>query len=334
MYGNSYSNKGSIPKTIGEEEKLNETMFLLNEVCKQSSSAYVDLGLVHNDLNSHFKSNTLRSPLKTSSQMFKRAKAQARSNNSTVHADNSISFMDKNHEGISVKQIVSGRQHMYVSNLIGFEVFTTKESKEALDAAADLILNIEHDVDGNNINKMWEVIQAFFNAVPLIHFDTDNEDGRARFARYIQTMETLKEIIRKMVFENYKRGMRDTSKLTPYFIACRLAESDIQNLENEIKILENKLEQSVGTTKEEIISAFKNLNETDQVGLRQYFAKDGSFSYPKTPPINATRHYGENRPFDKAFNDMVMNQNKLKLVTPPENVSKEVSGNGVKSAVS
>ena len=73
--------------------------------------------------------------------------------------------MDKNHEGISVKQIVSGRQHMYVSNLIGFEVFTTKESKEALDAAADRILNIEHDVDGNNINKMWEVIQAFFNII-------------------------------------------------------------------------------------------------------------------------------------------------------------------------
>ena len=137
-----------------------------------------------------------------------------------------------------------------------------------------------------------------------------------------------------MVFENYKRGMRDTSKLTPYFIACRLAERDIQNLENEIKILENKLEQSVGTTKEEIISAFKNLNETDQVGLRQYFAKDGSFSYPKTPPINATRHYGENRPFDKSFNDMVMNQNKLKGEAPTKHASKNVSENGVKSAVS
>ena len=37
MHGFRYSNKDSIPNAVGEEEKLSETMFLLSEVCKQSS---------------------------------------------------------------------------------------------------------------------------------------------------------------------------------------------------------------------------------------------------------------------------------------------------------
>ena len=326
------------------EEKTKETMYLLDQLCKQSSSAYLDLGKANNDLTTHFKSNTLRSPLKTSSQLAKQRRRSVSTNNLTqrrrrkeknnhqtstsINSNNNnnnaetISFMDKNHNGISVKRIVSGRQHMYVSNLMGFEVFTTKENKDELDKAAYSLINIEQEPDIENVSKMWEIIQKFFNSIPLIHFDTDNLDGRARFARYVQTMETLKEIIRKMVFENYKPGIDDTNKLTPYFLACRIAENDIKHLENEIEALESKLQQSVGTTKEEIINAFKNIGVEEQAGLRQYFVKDGTFAYPKTPPINTTRHYGENRPFDKEFNNMVVEEDRRKaeMARRPNNI--------------
>lgn len=340
------------------EEKTKETMYLLDQLCKQSSSAYLDLGKANNDLTTHFKSNTLRSPLKTSSQIAQQRRHSVSTNNLTqrrrrkeknnhqtstsINSNNdnnnteTISFMDKNHNGISVKRIVSGRQHMYVSNLMGFEVFTTKESKDELDKAAYSLINIEEEPDIENVSKMWEIIQKFFNSIPLIHFDTDNLDGRARFARYVQTMETLKEIIRKMVFENYKPGIDDTNKLTPYFLACRIAENDIKNLENEIEALESKLQQSVGTTKEEIISAFKNIGVEEQAGLRQYFVKDGTFAYPKTPPINTTRHYGENRPFDKEFNNMVVEEDRTKaeMARRPNNivVKEDVSKDSVKAA--
>ena len=132
------------------EEKTKETMYLLDQLCKQSSSAYLDLGKANNDLTTHFKSNTLRSPLKHPVKLHsnddivyrqiiaQRRRRKEKNNHQTSTSINSnnnnnntetISFMDKNHNGISVKRIVSGRQHMYVSNLMGLKYLQRKRIK-------------------------------------------------------------------------------------------------------------------------------------------------------------------------------------------------------------
>ena len=184
---------------------------------------------------------------------------------------------------------------------------------------------------------MWNVVQMFFNSIPLIYFDSNNTGGRARFSRYVQTMETFKNIIRKIVFQNYKFGQTDSRRLTPYFVACRIAENNIKELQKEVEVLENKLHQSVGTSKEEIIAALKSLPEEEQTSLQQYFAKAITFQYPVTPTIGSTRHYGQNRPFDKDFNQIALDENikrTSKVMISNESPTKQIADDTVKATVS
>ena len=304
-----------------------DTLRLLEQMCIQSSSAYADFGNSPGGLP--FSSNTLRSPLKTSAS---RAKSGA---NKSEDRD-TVSFMNREENGIPIDQIVSGKRHMYVSNICGFEVFTTAESKQKVEEMANKLVNIDN-CSTQDIQDMWNVVQMFFNSIPLIYFDSNNTGGRARFARYVQTMETFKNVIRKIVFQNYSFGQTDSQKLTPYFIACRIAEYNVKELQKEVEVLENTLQQSVGTSKEEIIAALKSLPEEEQNSLQQYFAKGISFQYPVTPAIGATRHYGENRPFDKDFNQIAIDESRnraAKWDAPKETTTERVTDDTVKATVS
>ena len=98
---------------------------------------------------------------------------------------------------------------------------------------ANKLVNIDN-CSTQDIHDMWNVVQMFFNSIPLIYFDSNNTGGRARFARYVQTMETFKNVIRKIVFQNYSFGQTDSQKLTPYFIACRIAEHNVKVLQEEV----------------------------------------------------------------------------------------------------
>ena len=308
----------------GEED----TLWLLEQLCAQSSSAYADLGNSPDGLP--FGSNTFRSPLKTSA-----SRSQGRSHGGSEDRD-TVSFMNIEENGIPIDQIVSGKRHMYVSNICGFEVFTTAESKHKVEEVANKLVDMD-DCSTQDIHDMWNVIQMFFNSIPLIYFDSNNTAGRARFARYVKTMETFKNIIRKIVFQNYNFGQTDSRRLTPYFVACRIAENNIKRLRREVEVLENTLQQSVGTSREEIIAALKSLPEEEQNSLQQYFAKGITFQYPTTPTIGSTRHYGQNRPFDKDFNQIAIDEKRnraAKAEMPKVQTVERVTDDTVKATVS
>ena len=312
-----------------QKMKLQEedNLWILEQLCAKASSAYADLGNSPDGLP--FGNNTLRSPLRTSA-------SRTHSIAKRSEGSNTVSFMNTEQNGIPIDQIVSGKRHMYVSNVFGFEVFTTAESKNKVEELASELIDIDN-CSTQDIHGMWNVVQMFFNSIPLIYFDSNNTGGRARFSRYVQTMETFKNIIRKIVFQNYKFGQTDSRRLTPYFVACRIAENNIKELQKEVEVLENKLHQSVGTSKEEIIAALKSLPEEEQTSLQQYFAKAITFQYPVTPTIGSTRHYGQNRPFDKDFNQIALDENikrTSKVMISNESPTKQIADDTVKATVS
>ena len=266
-----------------EEERLTTEQLIAYSI--EASGAYVGMGGSGDGMN-HFKSNTLRSPITASR---------------TPAGSQQVAFLSSQREPISSDRVVSGKKHCYVSNLTGFDVYTTAETRSALENATENLMRPQINLGNNSTaTDHWKLIETFFDGIPLFALDDDTQEGAGRFARYVQVMWTLKDAIRKSIYLEYVPG-KDPRSLTPFFIALEDSRKEVQALTAELRHAQQLLQQSVGHTKEEVVSAFKGLPAEEQNDLRQYFSKQVSFKFPSTPPMQATRHYGENRPYDKEF---------------------------------
>ena len=260
-----------------------------------------------------FWSDTFNSPL------------QATHKPTTAHE---VSFMNSNGKSISTSRIVSGRQQCFVSNMHGFDVFTTQATKDALRDATEKMMITKPGGQKVSSTNHWKTVETFFDSIPLLEIDDDSDAGQGRFARYVQVMSALKDAIRKAIYEHYEPG-KDPRMLTPYFVGLEDAREEIMMLKADLRHAQNLLQQSVGQTKEDVVAAYKALGEAEQLELRQYFSKEVSFRYPHTPPIGSTRHYGENRPFDREFMKI-----KVEEITSPSKTGPPLSHQPAKSKVS
>lgn len=136
---------------------------------------------------------------------------------------------------------VLGQAKILTTNFMAFDIFTSEQGKTELERIiSDWIQTFRENSSDSLV--LWNMIDAYFNAMPLVCCSDKKQLISEKFVRYASMLEQLKQVIRRSLYVNdITQEMKEST--LPLYLYC-------QELRQENERLKKRLDQQPETTQD------------------------------------------------------------------------------------